>query len=165
MRAMGIDPGLTRMGVGVVDKEGNRLRMVACDTIATAPADAVPQRLERVYAGLRELIAAWEPDTVAVERIFYAINAKTVVPVAEARGVALLAAAQSGLPVFEYAPLEVKLAIVGNGSATKDQVAFMVSRLLGGGVHARTPDAADALAVAICHLHSHRVRAAGAVPR
>ncbi|HLI57462.1 MAG TPA: crossover junction endodeoxyribonuclease RuvC, partial [Actinomycetota bacterium] len=142
-----------------------RLRLVASQTITTAPADAIPHRLDQIFTGVTEAIAAWAPEAVAVERIFYAINAKTVVPVAEARGVALLAAARSGLPVFEYAPLEVKLAIVGNGAASKDQVGFMVNRLLGGRVPAGTPDAADALAVAICHLHSYRLRAAGAVPR
>ncbi|MGH2719698.1 MAG: crossover junction endodeoxyribonuclease RuvC [Actinomycetota bacterium] len=162
---MGIDPGLTRMGVGVVAKEGHRLQLVSCDTIATTPADAVPARLEQLFDGVTGAIASWQPDGVAVERIFHSVNAKTLVPVAEARGVALLAAARSGLPVFEYAPLEVKLAIVGTGAATKEQIGFMVNRLLGGGVQAGTPDAADALAVAICHLHSYRMRAAGGVPR
>ena len=165
MRTLGIDPGLTRMGVGVVEQVGNRLHAVACDTIRTVPADPVPRRLDAVYDSLQAVIAAWEPDAVAIERIFYKMNARTLIPVAQASGVALLAAARAGLPIFEYAPLEVKLAVVGSGTATKDQMAYMVQRLLQGSIRTGTPDAADALAVAICHLHSRKVRAAGGVPR
>jgi crossover junction endodeoxyribonuclease RuvC len=153
------------MGVGVVEEEGSRLRALSCETLTTRPGDDVPDRLQAIFDGVSRLIAAWEPDAVAVERIFHAMNAKTVVPVAQASGVALLAAARSGVPVYEYAPLEVKLAVVGSGAATKDQMGYMVRRLLAGSVVASTADAADALAVAICHLHSRRVRSAGAVPR
>jgi crossover junction endodeoxyribonuclease RuvC len=158
---MGIDPGLTRMGFGVVDEEGSRLTGLACDTIATPQADSVARRLEVVFERLTEVIARWAPDAIAVERIFYKMNARTLVPVAQASGVALLAAARSGTEVYEYAPLEVKLAVVGNGAASKDQMRFMVGRLLRGSFQADTPDAADALAVAICHLHSRKVKALG----
>lgn len=165
MRTLGIDPGLTRMGYGVVEHAGSRLTALACGTVVTSPADPVPQRLEAIFDGIAEVVRAWAPDAVAVERIFYKMNARTLIPVAQASGVALLAAARVGLPVFEYAPLEVKMAVVGNGAATKEQMGFMVHRLLSGSFHPQTPDAADALAVAICHLHSRKLRAAGGVPR
>ncbi|GAC1369799.1 MAG: crossover junction endodeoxyribonuclease RuvC [Actinomycetota bacterium] len=161
MRTLGIDPGLTRMGIGVVEEEGCRLTALLCDTIVTSPADPVAHRLDVIASGVQAAIDAWQPDAVAVERIFFKLNAKTLIPVAQASGVALLAAARGGLEVFEYAPLEVKLAVVGNGAATKEQVQFMVSRLLKGTFRTETPDAADALAVAICHLHSRKVRAVG----
>jgi len=165
LRTMGIDPGLTRMGLGIVEQEGNRLTALACDTIVTSPADPVPRRLDTVFEALSAVIGQWRPDAVAIERIFYKMNARTLVPVAQASGVALLAAARAGAEVYEYAPLEVKLAVVGTGSASKDQMRFMVARLLSGSFRTDTPDAADALAVAICHIHSRRVRALGGAPR
>jgi crossover junction endodeoxyribonuclease RuvC len=165
LRTLGIDPGLTRMGFGVVEQEGGRLRALACDTVVTRPADLLPDRLRVIFEGVSAAIAAWAPDAVAVERLFFKMNARTLIPAAQASGVAVLAAARAGLPVFEYAPLEVKMAVVGSGTASKDQMAFMVRRLLSGSFHTDTPDAADALAVAICHLHSAKVRAAGGVPR
>src|SRR4029077_3827115 len=112
LRTMGIDPGLTRMGLGVVEQEGNRLTALACDTIVTSPADSVARRLDTVFEALSAAIDQWRPDAVAVERIFYKMNARTLVPVAQASGVALLAAARVGAKVYEYAPLEVKLAVV-----------------------------------------------------
>ena len=164
-RTMGIDPGLTRMGVGVVEEEAGRLAALACTTIQTSPSDPVARRLDALYEALTEAVARWRPDAVAVERIFHALNARTLVPVAQASGIALLAAARAGAEVYEYAPLEVKLAVVGTGSASKDQVRFMVNRLVAGGVRTDTADAADALAVAICHIHSRRVRALGVARR
>ena len=122
-------------------------------------------RLDVVFEALSALIERWRPDAVAVERIFYKMNARTLVPVAQASGVALLVAARAGTDVYEYAPLEVKLAVVGTGSASKDQMRFMVARLLSGSFRTETPDAADALAVAICHIHSRKVRALGGAPR
>jgi crossover junction endodeoxyribonuclease RuvC len=165
LRTMGIDPGLTRMGVGIVEQEGNRLTAVACETIVTSPGDPVARRLDAVFEALSGMLHQWRPDAVAVERIFYKMNARTLIPVAQASGIALLVAAQAGLDVYEYAPLEVKLAVVGTGSATKDQMQYMVARLLKGTFRTDTPDAADALAVAICHLHSRKVRALGGAPR
>src|SRR3982074_3165436 len=144
LRTMGIDPGLTRMGVGVVEQGGQRLTALACDTIVTSPADLVPRRLDVVFEALSALIEQWRPDAVAGERVFYKMNDRTLVPVAQASGVALLVAARAGTEVYEYAPLEVKLAVVGTGSASKDQMRFMVARLLGGGFRARTPGAAAA---------------------
>lgn len=153
------------MGIGVVEQEGSRLAALACDTIVTVPAEPVAQRLLAIHAGVVAAIEAYRPQAVAVERVFFKMNARTLIPVAQASGVAVLAAAQAGLLVFEYAPLEVKMAVVGNGAATKDQVRFMVQRLLRGTFSTETADAADALAVAICHCHSRKVRAAGGVPR
>ena len=164
-RTLGIDPGLTRMGVGVVEQEGSRLTALSCDTIVTSPGEPVARRLDVVFEALSEAIREWRPDAVAVERIFYKMNARTLVPVAQASGVALLVAARAGTEVYEYAPLEVKLAVVGTGSASKDQMRFMVARLLSGSFRTDTPDAADALAVAICHIHSRKVRALGGAPR
>lgn len=165
LRTMGIDPGLTRMGVGVIEQEGSRLNALACDTIVTSPDEPVARRLARIYEALSAAVGEWRPDAVAVERIFYKMNARTLIPVAQASGVALLVAARAGCDVHEYAPLEVKLAVVGTGSATKEQMRLMVARLLSGSFRTDTADAADALAVAICHAHSRRVRALGAVPR
>ena len=165
MRTLGIDPGLTRMGIGVIEQEGSRLSALACGTIVTVPADPVARRLGVIFDGVAAAIEAWEPDAVAVERIFFKMNARTLIPVAQASGVALLAVARSGREVYEYAPLEVKMAVVGNGAATKEQMRFMVQRLLRGTFHTETADAADALAVAICHCHSRRIRAVGGVPR
>jgi crossover junction endodeoxyribonuclease RuvC len=165
VRTLGIDPGLTRMGIGVIEQEGSRLSALACDTIVTVPADPVARRLGVIFDGVAAAIEAWEPDAVAVERIFFKMNARTLIPVAQASGVALLAIARSGREAYEYAPLEVKLAVVGNGAATKEQMRFMVQRLLRGTFRTETADAADALAVAICHCHSRRIRAIGGVPR
>src|SRR3981081_1538673 len=139
LRTMGIDPGLTRMGVGVVEQEGHRLTAVACETIVTSPADPVPRRLDAVFEALSALIEQWRPDAVAVERIFYKMNARTLVPVAQASGVALLVAARAGTEVYEYAPLEVKLAVVGTGSASKDQRRVMGGRLVSGSFRPDTP--------------------------
>jgi crossover junction endodeoxyribonuclease RuvC len=161
LRTMGIDPGLTRMGFGIVEGEGNRLTGLACGTIVTSPQDPVPRRLEAIHEALASVVAEWAPEGVAVERIFYKMNARTLVPVAQASGVALLVAARSGAEVYEYAPLEVKLAVVGSGTASKEQMRFMVGRLLKGSFRTDTADAADALAVAICHLHSRKVKAYG----
>src|SRR5437667_164415 len=96
LRTMGIDPGLTHMGLGIVEQEGNRLTALACDTIVTSPADSVPRRLDTVFEALSAAIGQWRPDAVAIERIFYKMNARTLVPVAQASGVALLAAARAG---------------------------------------------------------------------
>lgn len=157
MRVLGIDPGLTRMGIGLVLQEGNHLRSLGCDTLVTRPEDPVPQRLRTIRDGLEAAVARWAPEVVAIERIFHKMNAQTVIPVAQASGVALLTAAVCELPVFEYAPLQVKMAVVGSGTATKEQVSFMVKRLLRGDPQAGTADAADALAVAICHCHSRKL--------
>jgi crossover junction endodeoxyribonuclease RuvC len=159
-RVLGIDPGLTRMGYGVVEEVAGRLTELAAGTLASAPADPISGRLLGVFERLTELLARFEPDGVAVERVFFKVNARTAVPAMQAAGVALLVAARAGVDVEEYTPLEVKMAVAGTGTADKEQVRFMVERLVGsppGGAR-RGADTTDALAVAVCHLHSRQIR-------
>lgn len=158
MRVMGVDPGLAQTGIGVIEESSGRLKALAASTIVT-PANGTPERLAILFDRLQEEIERWRPDSVAVERLFLKLNAKTAVPAIQAAGVALLAAARAGAPVYEYTPLKVKEAVVGVGSATKDQVGFMVQHLLGMPSVPSEPDSADALAVAICHLHAQRIGA------
>ncbi len=159
LRAAGIDPGTGRTGYGVVEIEGNRLRHVAHGVIVTRAADGLSERLGRIYTGLLEVFEAHLPAEVGVEGIFHARNARSALTLGHARGAALLAAHRAGLPVHEYSPMQVKLAVVGYGAADKRQVQEMVRRLLGLG-RAAPADASDALAVAICHLQTARTRRA-----
>ena len=153
MKVFGIDPGSERTGYGCVETDGSRHRLVACGAIATPPRAAFPDKLLAIHHRLAALLAECRPDAVAVENIFYATNVRTALKLGHARGVALLAAAAAGLPIYEYAPREVKKSVVGIGSATKEQVASMVDRLLGlGGAEIRE-DESDAVAVAVCHIH------------
>ncbi len=154
MRIFGIDPGSDRTGYGCVETDGGRHRLVACGAISAPARDAFPQRLARIHRELTSLLSSCRPDCVAVENLFYASNARSALKLGHARGVAILAAVEAGCPIVEYTPAEVKRAIVGYGRAEKHQVQQMIKLLLG---LARVPsphDAADALAVAICHLHS-----------
>jgi crossover junction endodeoxyribonuclease RuvC len=161
-RVLGIDPGLTRLGYGVVEEARGQLAELAAGTFETSPETPTPTRLLLTFERLTDLIVRWAPDAVAVERVFFKVNARTAVPAMQAAGVALLAAARSGAEVFEYPPLEVKRGIAGTGTATKEQVRFMVDQLVGPGGSGergrRGPDTTDALAVAICHLHARRLR-------
>ena len=151
---LGIDPGLRFTGWGIVDAQGNRLRHVADGVIATDNAHSVPERLRFLHQALAELIAAQRPDEAAVEETYVNRNGAATLKLGYARGVALLAPALAGLPVSEYGAMAVKQAVVGTGGAAKEQVQMMVRRLLPGAT-IRRADAADALAVAICHAH-HR---------
>jgi len=151
---LGIDPGTAICGYGLVVNEGERLRMVACGAITTEPGQPMERRLQRIYRGLGELIAQYGPQDVAVEQLFFNKNVRTAMAVGQARGVVLLAAADAGLPVAEYTPLQVKQAVVGYGRAEKLQVQQMVRVILGTDQIPQPDDAADALAVAICHIHS-----------
>jgi crossover junction endodeoxyribonuclease RuvC len=154
MRLLGLDPGLRVTGWGVVDAEGNRLRHVA-DGIVRAPADGVlAVRLAALFAGLEQVIEAWRPDEAAVEETFVNRNGAATLKLGQARGVVLLAPARRGIPVAEYPANLVKQSLVGVGHAEKAQVAMMVRTLLPG-CRLEAPDAADALAVAICHAN-HR---------
>jgi crossover junction endodeoxyribonuclease RuvC len=163
MRIIGLDPGLRATGWGVILAEGNRLSHVAHGTIRTNPDDELAARLRTVHDALTELIAEWQPQSAAVEETFVNKNPSSTLKLGQVRGVVLLAPAQAGLPVAEYAPTVVKKAVVGTGAADKDQVHAMVRRLLPG-VSVTGADASDALAVAICHAHhaatSRRVMAA-----
>ncbi len=153
MRIFGIDPGSERTGYGCIDADGSRQRLVACGAI-TAPASAeFPERLLAIHEGLRALIAEHHPDCVAIEDVFHARNVRSALKLGHARGVALLAATQAGVPVTAYSPAEVKRAVVGYGRAEKHQVQQMVCLLLGLTETPTPYDASDALAIAICHLH------------
>ncbi len=153
MRVMGVDPGLTRCGLGVVDgSPGRRCTLVHVDVVRT-PADAdIGVRLLALDLAFAAAIAAHAPDVVAVERVFSQHNVRTVMGTAQAAGVAIAAAARAGLPVVLHTPSEVKAAVTGSGRADKAQVAAMVTRLLGLAATPKPADATDALALAICHL-------------
>jgi crossover junction endodeoxyribonuclease RuvC len=152
IRLLGIDPGLRFTGWGILESDGNRLRHVADGVISTADISDVPLRLKALDDELAEILRIYEPEEAAVEETYVNRNATATLKLGYARGVALLAPARVGIPVFEYGAKTVKLSVVGTGSADKDQVGMMVRRLLPGSVQKRA-DAADALAVAICHAH------------
>jgi crossover junction endodeoxyribonuclease RuvC len=154
VRIFGIDPGSERTGYGCVELTSSRHHLVACGHLSAPAGAAFPDKLKLIHAGLVRLMAAHRPDCVAVENIFHARNVRSALKLGHARGVALLAAAEAGLPIFEYTPAEVKRAVVGFGRAEKHQVQQMVKLLLGLESLPAPHDAADALAVAICHLHS-----------
>jgi crossover junction endodeoxyribonuclease RuvC len=156
LRVLGIDPGTAITGYGVVEGNGDNLTLTTYGTVTTPADQPLAQRLQRIYRELRALIVEWDPDSAAVEELFFSKNARTALAVGHARGVALLALTDAGLPIQEYKPAEVKQAVVGYGNAPKDQVQGMVQLLLGLDEIPRPDDAADALAVAICHFHSAR---------
>jgi len=161
-RVLGLDPGSLRTGWGVVQAgpQGRDLTLVAAGVIAVPPRDDFASRLQGIHQQLQELIAQHQPTEAAVEGVFTAKNARTALLLGQARGVALLAAAQAGLSVFEYPPAAVKKALVGTGRADKEQVRTMVGALLKDGRHLAL-DASDALALAITHLHSRQLRQKG----
>ncbi|GAA1836046.1 crossover junction endodeoxyribonuclease RuvC [Luedemannella flava] len=153
MRVLGVDPGLTRCGVGVVDGEPGRVgRLVTVEVVRTDPDDELSLRLLALDEALSALIAEHQPQSVAVERVFAQHNVRTVMGTAQAGAVAILAAARAGLPVQTYTPSEVKAAVTGSGQADKAQVTTMVTRLLRLPAPPKPADAADALALAICHI-------------
>ena len=153
MFVLGIDPGVSRCGYGCVEGgTGVQPRAVAVGVLTTPPSDPLPERLAALDRDLRALIAEFEPAAVAVERVFFQVNARTAMSVGQASGLAMAAAAQAGCEVVQYTPNEVKQAVAGYGSATKEQVQRMVQSLLGLAEVPRPPDAADALALALCHL-------------
>jgi crossover junction endodeoxyribonuclease RuvC len=153
VRVLGVDPGLTRCGVGVVEGESGRAcRLVAVEVVLTDPQAELSARLLALDVALTRLLAEHRPDAVAVERVFSQHNVRTVMGTAQAGAVAVLAAARAGLPVRMYTPSEVKAAVTGSGQADKAQITAMVTRLLKLSVAPRPADAADALALAICHV-------------
>ena len=162
IRLLGIDPGLRFTGWGLIDVAGNRLCHVADGVIATDSTDTVPARLKVLHDALRALLELHQPAETAVEETYVNRNGSATLKLGYARGVALLAPALVGVPVTEYAAKTVKMAVVGTGGAEKEQVAIMVRRLLPGATLRRN-DAADALAVAICHAHHRSSRLAWAV--
>lgn len=158
MRVFGIDCGTEVTGFGVVETgqsaRGAGLTCLAWGAIHLKKSRPLPERLAQVYRELRAELERWQPELVAVEEVFYSVNAKSALKLGQVRGVALLAAADAGRPVAEYAPLKIKSSVVGYGLAKKEQVQFMVARLLELKELPEPPDAADALAIAICHIHT-----------
>lgn len=158
MRVFGIDCGTEFTGYGVVEMDHDalrpRLKPLISGTIRLSKKDRTEQRLLRIYTELSALMTLYEPEVVAIEEVFFSANPKSALKLGQVRGVAMLAAASFGVEVAEYAPLRIKSAVVGYGMAGKEQVQFMVTRLLELENEPDTPDAADALAVAICHLHT-----------
>jgi crossover junction endodeoxyribonuclease RuvC len=153
MRVLGVDPGLTRCGLGVIEGAAGRApALVAAGVLRTSAADDIAARLLALEAGIEEWLAAHQPDAVAVERVFSQHNVRTVMGTAQAGAVAIVCAARRGLPVGLHTPSEVKAAVTGNGRAGKEQVTAMVMRLLRLDDPPRPADTADALALAICHL-------------
>jgi crossover junction endodeoxyribonuclease RuvC len=166
MFVLGIDPGLSRCGYGVVERAGRSQRAVAAGVLRTDSALPVPQRLAVLQADLRRLLADHRPAVVAVERVLFQVNARTAIPVAQAAGIAMVEAVNAGCEVVEYSPNEVKQAVAGFGAADKGQVERMVQTLLGIARPLKPVDAADAVALALCHLaHEPMRRRAQAVAR
>jgi len=153
---MGIDPGTAMCGYGLVSREGSVVRMVDYGCIQTSSAQPLPERLLLIHQAVSDLLGEHRPAWIGVERLFFNKNVQSAFAVGQARGVVLLAAAQHGVPVLEFGPHEVKVAVTGYGRAEKDQVQRMVQAVLGMAVLPRPDDAADALAVAICAAHSAR---------
>ena len=160
MFVLGIDPGLSRCGYGVVTRRGAGFGPRAGGVICTDPDAPLPERLSILARELRAVVADHRPDAVVVERVFFQVNARTAMATGQAAGVALLVAAESGCAVAQYTANEVKQALVGYGSATKDQVQRMVASVLGLAEPPRPPDVADALALAVCHLTTEPLRRA-----
>jgi crossover junction endodeoxyribonuclease RuvC len=153
MRVLGVDPGSRITGYGIIDKEGNRLVHVDNGAIFTDSHKDFPSRLQRIHQGLTEVIERYRPDAMAVENIFFATNVQSALKLGQARGAAIVAGVNAGLPVFEYTALQVKQAVVGHGRADKQQVQKMLKALLNLPEVAQE-DASDALAAAVCHAHS-----------
>lgn len=155
MRVLGIDCGGEYTGYGVVEMQAaGKLCCLACGAIKLSPREALARRLSRIYDGLGEVIRAHQPDEVAIEEVFYALNVKSALKLGQVRGVAMLAASSAGIEVAEYSPLTIKCSVVGYGRAEKQQVQQMVTRLLELSAPPEPMDASDALAIAICHLHT-----------
>lgn len=152
LRVLGVDPGSRVTGYGVVEGRGGTLRCVDCGTI-TGGDRPLPDRLVAVYDGLRAVVDAYHPKAVAIENAFLGRNVKAMAVMSQTRGVLVLAARRAEIPVFEYAPREIKRAVVGTGRASKAQIAYMVGSLLGLAERGLPRDATDSLAVALCHLH------------
>lgn len=153
---LGIDPGTAIVGYAVIAARGDELSMIACNVITTPAGMPIAHRLQHIYRSLGEIITTYCPHEAAIEELFFAKNARTALTVGQARGVAMLALANGGLSIAEYTPLQVKQAVTGYGSAKKEQVGEMVRILLHLSSIPRPDDAADAAAVAICHLHTAR---------
>ena len=158
MRILGIDPGYAIMGWAVIDMKGNHFTAVDYDSIMTDAGTPMPERLQMLYSGLMSVIEQYHPDEASIEELFYNNNAKTVIHVGEARGVAILACTNSGLDVYEYTPLQIKMALTGYGRAEKKQIQSMVKMILNLEKVPKPDDTADALAAAITHGYNGEMR-------
>ena len=154
MRILGIDPGVATIGFGVVEAERNRQRLVKCGVITTPAHTSLSSRLEQIFRDMADLLDLFKPDAVSVEELFFDKNITTGIAVAHARGVILLACRMAGAEIFEYTPMQVKQAVTGYGKAEKKQVMDMVKRLCSLPAPPRPDDAADAVALALCHARS-----------
>ena len=159
MLVLGIDPGTATTGYGLVREDEAGLTLLDCGVITTPSGQSPPQRLQAIYRGLADVICRYQPEVAAVEELFFSRNVRTALSVGQARGVTLLALADAGLPIHEYKPLEIKQAITGYGGADKRQVQDMVRLLLDLDHTPNPDDAADAVAVAVCHIHSSAMKA------
>jgi crossover junction endodeoxyribonuclease RuvC len=157
MIILGVDPGSLRTGYGVIDTDGRRHVLIEKGVIAPRAALGLAERLHLIHRGISDVIARVRPDALAVEDLFHAVNARSALVLGHVRGVVLLAGATSGVPVSAFAPATVKVQVTGFGRAEKAQVAMMVARLLGMNGDGEAGDAADALAVALCHAHLHGI--------
>lgn len=154
LRILGIDPGLATVGFSIVDVEKSKMKFVTCGVISTPAHTSLSSRLDRIFDDMNELISSFDPDVMSIEELFFNTNITTGIAVAHARGVILLSAYRAGVQVFEYTPLQVKQAVVGYGRAEKNQVIDMVRRILALPAAPKPDDAADAVALAICHARS-----------
>ena len=154
MRILGIDPGYGITGFGLVDAQRGQFQLLRCGAITTPAGMDFSARLEIIYEDMRQLLEVAKPDVVAIEELFFGQNVTTGIGVAQSRGVILLAIRQAGLPVYQYKPMQVKQAVVGYGNATKHQVQDMTKRLLHLQAMPKPDDAADAIAIALCHARS-----------
>ena len=158
MRIIGIDPGIARLGWGVIEQSTNKVKPLAFDCFETPKTDATPTRLLSIYNFLSQLFAHYQPDALSVEDLFFNTNAKTALIVGHARGVVLLAAAMHNIPVISYTPLQVKMALTGYGRADKTQIGHMVKTLLYLEAIPKPDDTADALAIALTHAFSNKLQ-------
>ncbi|MDX9871005.1 MAG: crossover junction endodeoxyribonuclease RuvC [Clostridia bacterium] len=155
MIILGIDPGTAITGYGVVEHQGNKFKMIEYGVVQSTNDLSLAERLHAIFTGINKIIETYRPDHIAIEELFFNKNAKTALAVGHARGVIVLAASLKGLPVYEYTPLQVKQAVVGYGRAEKQQVQYMVKAIMNLTEIPRPDDAADALAIGICHANSY----------
>ena len=163
MIIFGIDPGSDRTGYGCVNTDGSRHTLITCGAIKAKASATFPEKLLVIHSRLTTLLSECRPDAVAIENLFHAVNARTALKLGHARGVAMLAAAEAGVPIFEYTPAEVKRVVAGYGRAEKPQIQHMIKLMLRLAEAPSPHDAADALAVAVCHIHAQPARTARAL--
>ena len=158
MIILGIDPGSLNVGYGIIQVEKRKIVAAGCDTIKINPKLQLTERLVQIHAGMDKIIAEYKPDIAVVETIFYGKNIKSAFTLGHARGVIMLALAQQNIKIEEYSPREVKKSVVGYGNASKEQVAYMVQKILNLSTKPKTEDAADALAIALCQFNKNKLK-------